>query len=225
VTVVGRDIALRYGAPRPGVLEMHVTLLEDSQIAERPSQADWSGEIGLLTVGRLAPEKNPMAAAEMLRELERAEPGRFRLTWVGEGPEREALARRAWELSLADRLDLPGYVPFGDELLRLYRETHAFVHISFTEGVPGVLYEAMGWGLPIVATDVGGVREALAGGEAGLLVPPRDVGALTAAVRRLEAEPATRDELSERALATARRTSLDSESRRVAAFIGVEPSA
>jgi glycosyltransferase involved in cell wall biosynthesis len=225
VTVVGADIGLRYGAPRPGVLEMHVTLLEDSQIAAEPSRADWSGEIGLLTVGRVAPEKNPMAAAEMLRELDRGEPGRFRLTWVGEGPEREALARRAAELGIGDRLELPGYVPFGEDLLRLYREAHAFVHISFTEGVPGVLFEAMGWGLPIVATDVGGVRQALAGGEAGLLVPPSDVPALTAAVRRLESEPAMRRELSERALDTARRTSLESESRRVADFIAGGSSA
>jgi glycosyltransferase involved in cell wall biosynthesis len=225
VTVVGSDIALRYRAPGARVLEMHVTLLEDSQLAAGPSKADWSGQIGLLTVGRVAPEKNPMAAVEMLHELDRGEPGRYRLTWVGEGPESEALARRAAELGVEDRLELPGYVPFGDELLALYRDAHAFVHISLTEGVPGVLFEAMGWGVPIVATDVGGVAGALAGGEAGLLVPPRDVAALAAAVRRLEGEPAMRRELSERALEIARRTSLDSESQRVAAFIAVGSSA
>ena len=72
----------------------------------------------------------------------------------------------------------PGFIPYGDELLGHYREAHAFVHVALTEGVPQVLYEAMGSGLPIVATDVGGISAALAGGERGLLVPPRNPGAL-----------------------------------------------
>ena len=66
---------------------------------------------------------------------------------------------------------MTGFIPFGPGLLERYRDAHAFVHVSLTEGLPQVLYEAMGSGLPIVATDVGGVSDALEGGQAGLVVP------------------------------------------------------
>ena len=51
--------------------------------------------------------------------------------------------------------------------MKLYRESHAFVHVSFTEGVPKVLVEALAAGLPIVATNVGGVGSILDEGEPG----------------------------------------------------------
>jgi glycogen(starch) synthase len=85
--------------------------------------------------------------------------------------------------------------------------------------VPQVLFEAMGSGLPIVATDVGGVAAALESGEAGLLVPPGDAGALSAAILRLAEDPALRERLSSRALELAGRETIESESARVAAFI------
>ena len=118
------------------------------------------------------------------RSSERRRPGVFRLRWVGLGPLLEDVRARAAELGLADRIELLGYLPFP-ELLPHYRDAHAFVHVSFTEGVPQVLNEALACGLPVVGTDVGGVSEALDGGRAGLLVPPSDRDALVEAVLRV----------------------------------------
>ena len=218
-TVVGADVARRYRAPRPNVLEIHVTLLERPQLAAGPSAAEWDGEIRLLTVGRIAAEKSPVLVAEALADLDRADPGRYSLRWVGEGPLTGALSERAVELGVAGRLELPGFVPFGPELLELYRDSHAFVHVAATEGVPGVLYEAMGSGLPVVATDVGGVAEALRGGEAGLLVAPGDATAIADAVRRLADDPELRDRLARRGLEIASAITIESETSRVADFI------
>jgi glycosyltransferase involved in cell wall biosynthesis len=218
-TVVGSEIARRYRAPRPNVLEMRVTLTERSQLAAAPSSADWSSQVDLLSVGRIEPEKNPEVAVEALARLDRQDPGRYSLRWAGGGRRSTSLAETAADLGVADRLHLEGFVPFGRELLRLYGEAHAFVHVSLTEGVPGVLYEAMGAGLPIVATDVGGVRAALAGGEAGLLVPPSEPEAIAEAVRRLSADEALRKRLATNALELAHDATLESESGRVARFI------
>jgi glycosyltransferase involved in cell wall biosynthesis len=218
-TVVGADIARRYRAPRPNVLEMHVTLLERAQLVSSPRDAGWGETVELLTVGRIEPEKNPLLVADALAELDRPRPCRFRLTWVGEGRLAEALRERMGELGIADRLRLTGFVPFGPELLARYRDSDAFVHIALTEGVPGVLYEAMGSGLPIVATDIGGVREALGGGERGLLVAPDDPGALAVAIRSLDQDPGLRGRLSAAGLERARAVTLESESARVAEFI------
>jgi glycosyltransferase involved in cell wall biosynthesis len=218
-TVVGADLARRYRAPRRNVLEMNVTLMERSQLVEHPSAADWSGQIGLLTVGRIAPEKDPLLLIRAL-ELLHAVPGAdYRVTWAGEGPLVPAVREAAATAGLGDRVELPGFIPFGPDLLDRYRGAHAFVHVAATEGVPQVLFEAMAAGLPIVATDVGGVREAMHDGELGLLVPPGDPQALVDAIERLRTDAALRERLAANALEAAADVTLDSEAPRVAAFI------
>lgn len=74
-----------------------------------------------------------------------------------------------------------------------------------------MLYEARAAGLPVVATDVGGVQAALDGGEGGLLVPPRDAPAAVAAVLRLVGEPALRERLVRRGLEQARTETTDAQ--------------
>jgi glycosyltransferase involved in cell wall biosynthesis len=73
----------------------------------------------------------------------------------------------------------------------------AFVMTSRTEGLPMALIEAMGAGLPCVSTAVGGIPQLLADG-AGLLAPPKDVGAVADALSRLVAEPELRGEIARR---------------------------
>ena len=119
------------------------------------------------------------------------------------------MRRRACELGLADRIDFRSYVAFGPELLALYRTAHVFVHVSLSEGMPKVLIEALACATPIVATDVGGVRAALDDGRAGLLVPPDDLEALVAALRRIAADQALRERLVERGLQLARTLTLE----------------
>jgi len=218
-TVVGAQIASSYGAPRPGLLGFEVNLIAAGRIPATPPGRPWGDRVGLLTVGRIEPEKSPAVLVEALAELDRAEPGRFHSTWAGEGRLRDDLRARAERAGLGAQLELPGFVPFGEPLFRLYREADAFVHVALTEGVPGVICEAMASGLPIVATDVGGIRAATGDGAAALLVPPGDPAALAAAVRRLAAEPELRERLASAGLELARRSSLDVESVRVASFL------
>jgi glycosyltransferase involved in cell wall biosynthesis len=218
-TVVGADVARHYRAPRPNVLEMHINLLHHADLADGPSRADWTGPVQLLTVGRIDREKNPMMVVRALKELERRAPGRFSLSWVGDGPLAEELSAEAVRQGVTDSLTLAGYIPIGPKLLERYRSSHAFVHVALTEGVPQVLYEAMGSGLPIVATDVGGVAEALEWGRAGLVIPPEDPGSLAAAIERLSGDADLRDRLAGHALELAAMVTIESESARVAAFI------
>ena len=218
-TVVGRELARRYRAPRPNVLEMHVVLLERSQLAREPRSADWSDEVVLLTVGRIEPEKNPLLLVDALAALQRRGEGDYRLIWAGEGRLADAVLDAAASAGVADRVELRGYVPFGSALIELYRGAHAFVHVALTEGEPQVIHEAMGCGLPIVATDVGGVRNVLRGGDAGLLVPPSDARALIDAVEGLRADPVLRERLAARALELAGAATIDEEASRVVDFM------
>jgi glycosyltransferase involved in cell wall biosynthesis len=218
-TIVGPANAARYGAPTGRVLAMAPSLVPAAAVVEEPPPRDWSRPIELLTVGRVDAEKNPPLVAQLLAELERLRPGRYRLRWVGTGPLMDDVSRRASELGVGDRLELVGFVPFGPELLDLYRGAHAFVHISLTEGVPQVLVEALASGTPIVATDVGDVRTAVADGEAALLVPPSDLEALVEALLRLSDDVELRERLVRRGLELARDGTLEAEAERVARFI------
>jgi glycosyltransferase involved in cell wall biosynthesis len=219
ITVVGPEVARQYGGARPSLLEMTVTLVGTADVVTRPTGRDWSSRVGLLTVGRVDKEKNPLLLLNVLGRLQERRPGRYELTWVGRGPLEQAVAKRVADLGLTGFVELRGYVPFGPELLDLYRGAHAFVHISRTEGVPQVLIEAMASGIPIVATAVGGVSSLLDDGAAGLLVSPDDEAALVEAILRLSDDARLRSRLAERGLRLVRQHTFEQEVSRVAGFV------
>ena len=224
-TVVGADLARRYGHGRPRVLTMIVSLVPAGDVLDEPPTRDWSHTIELVTVGRIEPEKNPRLLLEALHRLEAEQPGSFRLTWAGRGDLEEEVRATASELGLDERLELAGYVPFGPRLLELYRSAHVFVHVSVTEGVPQVLVEALASGTVVVATEVGGVADLLDGGRAGLVVAPGDVDALVTAIRRASDDERLRASLVERGLAVARTLTLEEQAARVARFLAAPDDA
>jgi glycosyltransferase involved in cell wall biosynthesis len=90
-----------------------------------------------------------------------------------------------------------GVMPRSEELRRLYNEADVFVLPTYADAVPNVVVEAMAAGLPVVATDVGAVREMV--GDAGVVVPRGDVDALAAALGGLHRDPARRASLGAKA--------------------------
>lgn len=222
--VVGEHLECQYGGPRDGLTALRVSLVRARDVVREPPRQDWSGRISLLTVGRIEPEKNPLLLVDALAELERRQPGRFRLQWIGEGRLQDEVRQRAVERGAAEAIELSGFVPFGPDLLRSYRDSHLFVHVATTEGFGQVLAEAMASGLPIVATAVGGVPAALDGGRAGLLVPPLRRTALVEAIERMSADAKLRARLSARGLELARRHTLEAEAARLAAIAGGDRS-
>lgn len=89
------------------------------------------------------------------------------------------------------------------EIFALYREADIFVLPTWREGFPNVVLEAMGAGLPVVATPVGAIPEAARDGREAILVPARDADALCRALRRLIDDPDLRVEMGRRARARA----------------------
>ena len=106
----------------------------------------------------------------------------WRLDVYGEGPLEPALTRKIEELGLQDVITLRGYVGIDAGLREAYERADAFLHVSWTEGMPQVLIEAFAARLPTVATDVGGVA-ALAD-DAALLVAPGDARAVADATAK-----------------------------------------
>lgn len=216
---VGEDLARRYSGGSAPVLPITLSLVSGEQIVDLDEALarNWDGELRLLSVGRLDPEKNPLLLLDVMTRLLARNP-RWRLTVAGEGPLAGELARGAADRGLDDDVELRGYVPNGPALWELYRRSHALLHVSLTEGLPQVISEAEAAGLPIVATAVGGVAAALGQGARGLLVPPRDPDAAVDALERLAADEALRSKLVRAELDHARGETLEVQRDRVIAF-------
>ena len=129
----------------------------------------------------------------------------------------EQLRARLAELDLLDRVELLGYVPIDGGLLELYRTSHAFLHVSWTEGFPQVLVEAFASGLPVVATAVGGVPAAA--GDAALLVAPDDAAASAEALERIVDDAQLRERLIAAGLQRASEGTLEVAGERLAEFL------
>lgn len=212
--VVGPDLAKKYGAARE-LLQIYVSLISAAEIDPVESRAErgYDGPVRMLSVGRLDAEKNPLMLADA---LERLEP-RFELIVCGDGPLEAELASRIANRGLGARARLLGHVPMGEELMRLYRESDLFLHVSWTEGVPQVLLESFAAALPVVATAVGGVAEAA--GDGALLIPPGDPEAAAAAVRQVASSSELRARLLSAGHAIVENHTIEAEADRVARFL------
>lgn len=218
--VVGPALAARYGAARR-LLELSVSLVRaaDAVPAEEALARPWDGELRVVSVTRLDEEKNPLLLADVLARLS----PRWRMVVCGDGPLEGALRDRLAALGVADRCELVGHVPVDDGLLELERGCHALLHVSWTEGLPQVLFEGHAAGLATVATAVGGVAAAAA--ESALLVPPGDPEAAAGALERVAADPAVRARLIRAGAASVRARSIDREAAAAAAFLAGRPVA
>jgi glycosyltransferase involved in cell wall biosynthesis len=215
VVVVGPALAARYRGGA-AVLPLSVSLISERELAAPVLERNWDGALTAISVGRLEEEKNPLLLADVLAAL-RAKDPRWRLVICGEGPLEPALRERLAALGVAEAADLRGYLPLDGGLRDAYRQAHALLHVSRTEGLPQVLFEAFAARLPVVATDVGSVAEA--GGDAVLLVPPEDAEAPAGRLRELAADPALREALVAAGLERVRAHSLEAELERTVRFL------
>ncbi|HKG51178.1 MAG TPA: glycosyltransferase [Actinomycetales bacterium] len=119
-----------------------------------------------------------------------------RLVVVGAGPTLPELERLAAREGIADRVVFAG---LRTDVTTILRASTLAALPTTTEALPTALIEAAACGRAAVASDVGGVREVLVNGETGLLVPPRDPGALAQAIRALLLDEPTRTRMGRRA--------------------------
>lgn len=143
----------------------------------RPTGANLRQALGLadrrivLSVGRFVPIKNMALLIEALAKMAPADPS-LHLLLVGEGPELQSLKEQAARLDVTRAVTFAGYVPQA-EMAPYYRTADLFALGSDFDNSPNVVLEAMACGLPVVATEVGGVAEYVAP-RGGALVPRRD---------------------------------------------------
>ena len=176
----------------PAWLRKRAVVVHNGLFAWRPSRLDrkdarglfhvGDGDLALVAVGRLAPQKNYALLLRVLRRIDNAI-----LLIAGDGPQRTDLETMATNLGVADRVRFLGALP-RDAVPDLLAAGDVFVQSSTFEGQSNALLEALQAGLPIIAHDVPEQRETIAeddGATAGELVPLDDVDAWVAAIERL----------------------------------------
>jgi glycosyltransferase involved in cell wall biosynthesis len=141
----------------------------------------------VLCVSRLVPIKNLPMLLSAIAIARSADP-RVRLVVVGEGSMQLELEARARQLGIGDAVRFTGYVPQADTA-GWYRSANVFALSSDFDNSPNVVLEAMACGLPIVATDVGGLPDYVTPPDNGLLTPRGDAAALAAALLSLLSDP------------------------------------
>ena len=114
---------------------------------------------------------------------------------IGDGPLEDGLRRRAEELGIANRVRFLG---FCEDAAARIAAAQVFVLASRFEAFPYSILEAMRAGLPVVASHVGGIPEAVVPGRTGLLAPVGDVEVLRRCLANLIVNPGLRQQLGDR---------------------------
>ncbi len=179
-----RSLAEHYGvSPTKSLEVVHNGIAEVRTARNRPVEAN---PPVIVMVARYAAQKDH---ATLLHALSGLKQMQWSLLLVGEGKLERSVTEQIAALGLAERVSrLPAQTDVG----RLLMTAQLFVLSSNFEALPISILEAMRAGLPVVATDVGGVAESVRHGETGLLVQRGDVDGLRAALAQLIADPSLR---------------------------------
>lgn len=153
---------------------------------ELRARKNWQNDKVLISIGRLAPEKNWDTLLRAASIVYQEHPD-LRLVLIGDGSDKEVLQNLAAELGIAERVTFTGELPFTEVTLYLKAaDIFGFASVTETQGL--VTMEAMAAGLPVVAVDASGTRDIVDNGEQGFLVR-NDADDLAASIKRLLNSP------------------------------------
>jgi glycogen synthase len=186
---------------RHGVTPARFTLVPGATDVERFTRTEpgvrLSDPAVVLYHGRVDRRKGVLDLLEAVRLLV-ADGVRVRLLVSGIGPDTALVGERITELGLEEHAEVLGAVPY-ERAHEVYRRGEVFVSPTYAEGFSNTILEAMATGLPVVSTDVVGVRDCVRPDENGVLVPPADPPALAAAIRRVLGDAPLRRRIVEQA--------------------------
>ena len=168
----------------------------------------------LATVAVFRPQKALSVLLDAFAEIVRAVPDAH-LVLAGDGELRSELQAQTARLALTDRVHFLG---FRDDIDAILRSADVALLSSDYEGTPLVVYESIANGTPVVATDVGGLRDIVEDGRSARLVPRRDPTALAEATIELLRSRALREQLAQEAAHNAEQFSIENVARRFAAL-------
>jgi colanic acid/amylovoran biosynthesis glycosyltransferase len=195
VSEFGRAQAMRISPPECWrKLSIVRCALNFNDLPPRPAR-DPARRPRLICVGRLSPEKGHLGLLEAFANV-LARGIDAELVLVGDGPEKTKIEQTVSRLNLGTKVRLAGLLA-EDATLCEIAEADVLVIASFMEGLPVALMEAMGMGIPVIATRVAGIPELIDDGQNGLLFSPANWEQLAERLSRLLADSALQRRLGE----------------------------
>ena len=184
-----RQVEARYRRPVEVIhngVDVDVFKRQPRDAAARAAFGAGASDVLAVSVGRLVGWKGVRIAIDAIA----AAPAHVRYVVVGSGPEEEHLKAQAASLGITERVRFAGRVAH-DALPALLSQCDLFLQPSIGEEAFGIsVVEAMACGLPVLASNNGGLPETVAAGETGELLPPGDTGAWSRAIAALAGDPA-----------------------------------
>lgn len=169
-----------------------VETFDNAEIASAVPRND--EKVHIYFVGRLAAPKNPFLLVKAFSRLPRELQEKTHITIIGDGPDRTRLEALIENLHLTAHVELTGALPRKDVLERLCSQADIFVLISHWEGFPYCVLEAMAASVPIIASHIGGIPEALEHGS-GILIDGDSLEQLVQALTLLITDNALREKM------------------------------
>ncbi len=139
----------------------------------------------VLSVGWLISRKNPYSFVNILKSYTDPDRKKFLFVWIGEGPLQSEMENEIYRNNLEEYVKFVGRKN-PDEVAIWMNAADIFMLVSFSEGMPNVLYEAMACGTPVIASNVDGAAEILKHMKTGILVAPDDYGQMAEMVKKLD---------------------------------------
>jgi glycosyltransferase involved in cell wall biosynthesis len=206
-----RRIAIDDEGIRPDLVKVILNGIEPVRPSKPPAQirTRLQNELGLkpgdfiyLSVGRLTLQKGHTYLLDAVTKVLARFPSTTVFIIAGEGHQRENLEKKAVDLGVEKIVHFLGNRSDVSDLLSI---SDVFVLPSLSEGLPLALLEAMGAGLPVVSTRVGGVESVISDGENGYLLPSKDVDALSSALIKIRDDVSARQAFGRRNAALVQR--------------------
>jgi glycosyltransferase involved in cell wall biosynthesis len=174
-----------------------LTSMFDGELLRRAVRRREDDLVQILFLGRFIAAQGLFELLEAFRRISVDHP-HVVLVLAGDGPERARAQAWCAKHGLQEQMIFPGDVGGAARAERMVNADIFVLPSSHGEGCPSALLEAMGAGLPVVVTAVGGIPDVVQPGINGLVVPPRDPDALEAALRALIDDPALRQAIGDR---------------------------
>jgi glycosyltransferase involved in cell wall biosynthesis len=158
---------LRWGFKAP--IHVETTVVEDQCLAGSPVPPAPKARTDLLYLSRVEVAKGVFELLDAFQILKKRNPA-YTLTIGGDGPDLEALKAYAKTLELPDVI-FTGFLK-GQAKVDCYRRGSVFCFLSYTEGMPNAVLEALAMGLPVMSSDAGGLKDILRDRENGFIISP-----------------------------------------------------
>ncbi|WP_324031406.1 glycosyltransferase family 4 protein [Aeromonas caviae] len=165
-----------------------------------------SGKVKILYVGYIRPAKgldyliDALKIDNLYKQVD--------LTLVGDGEYSAKLKNRVIKENMGNSIHFLGHIEHGERLLDLYKRSDIFAFPSLSEGSPRVVLEAMAYGLPVIASDVGNTRFLLENGR-GICIPPKNSQEMHDAILKMIEEPKARLEYALNGLSFAEKNTIE----------------